>query len=78
MSFDEFVTEWRKQRIKIIVASGESYKESDVYCPHCGAIDYDYWDRNLRREEWMSNDCEKCEESYEFMIESVFSSRKKK
>jgi transcription elongation factor Elf1 len=74
--FDQMMSEWRKGKKKSIVANGESIHEHEVYCPHCGHIDQEYWECNPRQEEWTTNECGKCEKKFGFKMEYVFSTRK--
>lgn len=75
-TFDRLMTEWRSKKKQDIIDSGMSIHEHDVYCPYCGHIDRDYYECNPKLEEWVSNECGKCEKFFEFKMEYVFSSRK--
>lgn len=63
----------------------DHYKQDRPKCPHCGYIDYDYWEWAYDLQEgydeanWEEDECMSCEKKYEIahMVTHSWSTRKK-
>lgn len=74
---NSFIEECRKKRRQSIIEDGESFRESEIYCPHCAEILKDGVELIPNRAgEEEEAECESCENRFLFSWEALFSSRK--
>lgn len=63
----------------MILKHGESFQEQNLFCPHCGEIQHDLWDRNIQVDgEGHETTCYGCEKSFFYKVDHVFSTEKPK
>lgn len=75
----EWYEKFQKERKDKILRSGESFSESDIYCPYCAHEQQDIWEWNIKpNDEEHEEQCQSCERHFMYSARYVFSTRKLK
>lgn len=76
----EWYENFKKEKVNSILKRGESFHESDFYCPYCGKIQEEAWDSfDLTPSgEEQEGQCQSCERHFFYRVDLAFSSRKAK
>jgi transcription elongation factor Elf1 len=72
---DDWYKNHLAKKINFIIDSGESFRETHLYCPYCGKKQNDFAASLKEPDQWEKLTCEICEKSFYGQLDYAFSSK---